>query len=49
MLLGTLGASLLENVLSGKGNIRAGEGIAGVVHGSSIKKSSNSATCFKKF
>ena len=26
MLLGTLGASLLENVLAGKGVIRAGEG-----------------------
>ena len=26
MLLGTLGASLLENLLAGKGSIRAGEG-----------------------
>ena len=28
MLLGTLGASLLENILSGKGTVRAGEEIA---------------------
>ena len=27
ILLGTLGASLLENLLTGKGTIRAGEGI----------------------
>ena len=27
MLLGTLGASLLRNLLSGKGIVRAGEGI----------------------
>ena len=27
MLLGTLGASLLRNLLAGKGTIRAGEGI----------------------
>ena len=27
MLLGTLGASLLGNLLSGKGTVRAGEGI----------------------
>ena len=26
MLLGTLGASLLKNLLTGKGTIRAGEG-----------------------
>ena len=26
MLLGTLGASLLENLLTGKGTIKAGEG-----------------------
>ena len=26
MLLGTLGASLLENLLTGKGTVRAGEG-----------------------
>ena len=38
MLLGTLGASLLGNLLSGKGTVRAGEGIAGAGYGSSIKK-----------
>ena len=38
MLLDTLGASLLENLLSGKGIVRAGEGIARVGYGSSIKK-----------
>ena len=38
MLLGTLGASLLENVLSGKGTVRAGEGIRRPGYGSSIKK-----------
>ena len=38
MLLGTLGASLLENLLSGKGNARAGEGIIRAGYGSSIKK-----------
>ena len=27
MLLGTLGASLLGNLLTGKANIRAGEGV----------------------
>ena len=41
MLLGTLGASLLGNMLAGKGVIRAGEGTARVDYGSkrsSIKK-----------
>ena len=38
MLLGPLGASLLGNVLSGKGTVRAGEGIVEVDYGSSIKK-----------
>ena len=41
MLLGTLGASLLRNMLSGKGVIRAGEGTARVDYGSkrfSVKK-----------
>ena len=41
MLLGTLGASLLENVLSGKGTVRTGEGIVRPGYGSSIKKISN--------
>ena len=27
MLLGTLGASLIENLLTGKGTIRTGEGV----------------------
>ena len=38
MLIGTLGASLLGNLLSGKGNVRPGEGIERVGYGSSIKK-----------
>ena len=33
MLLGTLGASLLENLLSGKGMHRAGEGIVRAGYG----------------
>ena len=43
MLLGTLGASLLGNMLAGKRVIRAGEGTARVGYGSkrySIKRSS---------
>ena len=38
MLLGTLGASLLGNILSGKETVRAGEGIIRAGYGSSIKK-----------
>ena len=38
MLLGTLGAFLLENLLTGKGIVRAGERIVRVGYGSSIKK-----------
>ena len=38
MLLGTLGASLLGNLLSGKGTVRAREGIVRAGYGSSIKK-----------
>ena len=38
MLFGTLGACLLRNLLSGKGAVRAGEGIVRAVYGSSIKK-----------
>ena len=49
MLLGTLGASLLENLLTGKGIVRAGEAIVRAGYGSSIKKSSNSTTSFNKF
>ena len=40
MLLGTLKASLLENLLTGKGIARAGEGIVRAGNDSSIKKSS---------
>ena len=38
ILLGTLGASLLGNLLSGKGGVRAGEDIVRGGYGSSIKK-----------
>ena len=38
MLLGDLGAFLLGNLLSRKGNVRAGEGILRAGYGSSIKK-----------
>ena len=38
MLLGTLGASLLGNLLTGEGTIRAGEGFVRAGYGSSIKK-----------
>ena len=38
MLLGTLGASLLGNLLKVKGILRAGEGIVRACYGSSIKK-----------
>ena len=38
MLLGTLGASLLGRLLSGKGTLRAGKGILRAGYGSSIKK-----------
>ena len=46
ILLGTLGAFLLGNLLSGKETVRAGEGIVRAGYGSSIKKSSNSTTSF---
>ena len=49
MLFGILGASLLGNLLSGKGTARAGEGIVRAGYGSSIKKGSNSTTFFNKF
>ena len=51
MLLGTLGASLLGNMLAGKGVIRAGEGTARVGYGSkrsSLKKKFDSTTSFNK-
>ena len=38
MLLGTLAASLLGSLLTGKGTIRAGAGIVRAGYGSSIKK-----------
>ena len=37
MLLGTLGASLLDNILAGEGMNRAGEGFSRAGYGSSIK------------
>ena len=49
MLLSILGASLLGNLLIGKGTIRAGKGIVRAGYGSTIKKSLNSATFFNKF
>ena len=49
MLLSILGASLLGNLLTGKGTIRAGKGIVRAGYGSTIKKSLNSATFFNKF
>ena len=47
MLLGTLGALLLGNLLSGKGVVRAGEGTMRIREG--IKKSINANTSFNKF
>ena len=47
--LGTLGASLLGKLLSGKGTVRTGEGIEIAGYRSSIKKSSNSTKSFNKF
>ena len=47
MLLGTLGASLLSNMLTGKGVIRTGEGTARVGYGS--KRSSSKRSSLKKF
>ena len=38
MLLGTLGESLLENVLAGKGMNRAGEGVIRAGNGVATKK-----------
>ena len=38
MLLDTLGASLLGNLLSGKGTVRAGERIVRAGYGSAIRK-----------
>ena len=49
MLLGTLGESLLGNLLSGKGTVKAGEGIVRAGYSPSMKKSSNSTTSLNKF
>ena len=46
MLLGALGASLLENILADKGINRAGEGIIRALYGS--KRSSIKVLRFKK-
>ena len=49
MPLGTLGASLLGNLVSGKGTVRSGEGIVRASYGSSFnKKRFNSTTSFNK-
>ena len=39
MILGTLGTSLLENILTGRGINRDGEGIIGAENGTATKKS----------
>ena len=49
MLFGTLGASLLGNLLTGRGFVRAGEGTIKVGYGFSIEKSCISTTSFKNF
>ena len=49
MLLGAFGASLLGNLLSGKGIVTAGERFVRAGYGSLIKKSSSSTTSFNKF
>ena len=48
MILGTLGASLLGNFLSGKGLCRSGEGLYRSGQGIT-KKSCNATTSFNKF
>ena len=49
MLLGMLGASLLRNLLLGKGTVKTVEGIVKAGYGPSVKKSSYSTTSFNKF
>ena len=49
MLLPNVGTSLLGSLLSGKGIVRASEGILRAVYGSSIKKSLSLTTSFHKF
>ena len=41
MLLGTLCASLLQNLLTGKGKLRAGEGAIATSQGGTIKAGEN--------
>ena len=41
MLLGTLGASLLENILASKGINRAGEGVVRAGYGNKIRDYDN--------
>ena len=48
MLLGTLGTSLLGNLLTGKGTVRAGEGTVRAGEGI-LKKSFNATSSFNKF
>ena len=53
MLLGTLGASLLGNMLAGEGINRAGEGFIRAGYGSEVsvikKKIFNTASSFNQF
>ena len=49
MLLPNVGTSLLGSLLSGKGIVRASEGILRAGDGSSIKKSLTFTTSFHKF
>ena len=41
MLLGTLCASLLGNLLTGKGKLRAGEGVIATSRGGTVKAGEN--------
>ena len=49
MLLPSVGTSLLGSLLSGKGIVRASEGILRAGDGSSIKKNLTFTTSFHKF
>ena len=49
MLLPSVGTSLLGSLLSGKGIVRASEGILRAGYGSSIKKILTFTTSFHKF
>ena len=48
MLLGTLGASLLGNILAGKGVIRAGDGVIIKKKGRGIVRAGDGSTIKKK-